>query len=406
MSPAPATTADSTETSVSTGIALVLLTLLGWSSIPLFLEHFSHLIDAWTSNGWRYGFSALLWAPVLLVAVVRRRTPARLWAMALAPSLFNAAGQVCFTWAHYKIEPGLLTFGLRSQILFVAIGAYLLFPTERKVIRSPWYIAGAVAVLAGVCGAVALGEGTLTGGHLAGVLLAIASGMLFAGYALAVRRFMAGVNSIIAFAAISQYTAAAMVLLMLIAGDEAGLTAARMPAAQIMWLLISAVIGIALGHVMYYMSIARLGVAVTSGVIQLQPFAAAVGSYFLYHEVLTVGQWVSGGAAVAGATLMLSVQWRLSRAAARAKATAKSAAARVAAPTVVAVDPTVATDGLRPDGGGGADGAGREGRAAAPALATAGGNGALPTDAETTDPGDPGSQPGRGFKEASCPGTR
>ncbi|MHC4165165.1 MAG: EamA family transporter, partial [Planctomycetota bacterium] len=98
------------------GALTIMLTLLGWSSVPLFLRHFAESIDAWTSNGWRYGFSALLWAPVLLVAVSRRRLPAGLFRAAIVPSCINAMGQVSFTWAHYKIDPGLLTFGLRSQM--------------------------------------------------------------------------------------------------------------------------------------------------------------------------------------------------------------------------------------------------------------------------------------------------
>src|SRR5688572_29594231 len=99
------------------GIATVTMTLVGWASVPLFLRHFAHDIDPWTSNGWRYGFSALMWLPLLAILVLRSRLPPGLWAAAVVPSAVNAAGQVCFTWAHYKIEPGLLTFGLRSQLI-------------------------------------------------------------------------------------------------------------------------------------------------------------------------------------------------------------------------------------------------------------------------------------------------
>ncbi|TVQ54063.1 MAG: DMT family transporter [Phycisphaerales bacterium] len=290
------------------GVLTVIITLVGWSSIPLFLKHFSHLIDAWTSNGWRYGFSALIWAPLLIIVAQRRRLPAGLWRAAIVPSIVNSMGQVCFTWAHYKIDPGLLTFGLRSQILFAALGAFLLFPSERPVIRAPGYLIGMLVVLLGTSGAILFGDDRIEFTHIAGVALAIASGLLFAMYGLAVRRYMHRFNSVIAFAAISQYTALAMIVLMLVLGEQGGLTVLEMPGKQIMWLLISAVIGIALGHVFYYLSIARLGVAVSAGVLQLQPFGVAVGSYILFAEVLTVGQWVSGCVAVAGAIVMLGIQ--------------------------------------------------------------------------------------------------
>ena len=225
----------------------------------------------------------------------------------------STAGQVTFVWAHYKIDPGLLTFGLRSQMIFVAVGAYALFPPERPVIRSWSYLIGLVALMGGTSGALLLGEEKIQGAHAMGIILAVISGMLFAGYGLAVRKYMERFNSVVSFAAISQYTAAAMLILMLFIGEDLGWGAARLPGTQLFLLLLSAVIGIAVGHVLYYISIARLGVAVSAGVLQLHPFFVAVGSLLLFHERLTVLQWIGGCVAVAGALLMLSVQQRLSR---------------------------------------------------------------------------------------------
>jgi drug/metabolite transporter (DMT)-like permease len=287
------------------------VTLVGWSSVPLFLKHFSTAIDAWTSNGWRYGFSALIWAPVVIIGAWLGRLPKNIWRAALVPSLFNATGQVAFTWAHYKIDPGLLTFGLRTQIVFVTIGAALLFVAERRIIRAPGFLLGLFLVAGGTAGTIALGKGLGEQATALGISLAIASGLLFACYALSVRYFMRGMNSIVAFAAISQYTAAAMVALMLILGKEAGAAALDLPQDQFLLLLLSAVIGIALGHVFYYMSINRLGVAVSSGVIQLQPFLVAAASFFLFQERLTQWQWLSGMVAIVGAATILTVQHRL-----------------------------------------------------------------------------------------------
>jgi len=295
------------------GALTVTLTLVGWSSVPLFLFYFSHQIDAWTSNGWRYGFSALLWAPVLVLGALRRRLPAGLWRAAIVPSIVNCVGQVTFTLAHYKIEPGLLSFGLRSQMLFAAIGAYLLFAGERRVIRSPVYLLGVAAVLVGTSFAVMKGRHPLEAVHVEGIVLSVVTGALFAGYALAVRRYMNDYGAVIAFAAISQYTAAVMVVLMIVLGRHMGLEVLEMSARDIGLLLISAVIGIAMGHVFYYMSIARLGVAVSSGVLQLHPFGVAVASYYVFDEYLTSVQWVSGAVAVFGAVLMLGVHGRMAR---------------------------------------------------------------------------------------------
>jgi len=307
--------------STARGIATVVLTLAGWSSVPLFLFHFAPLIDPWTSNGWRYGFSALLWLPVVLATLMARRMPPTIWVAALVPSLVNASGQVLFTWAHYRIDPGLLTFGLRTQLIFVAAGAWLLFPSERRVIRTTGYLFGMLLLLVGTVTVVSTGDGVGQRAHAEGVALAIGSGLLFACYGLAVRRFMAGFHPVLAFGVICQYTGVAMVLLMLAFGSAPsegpwagvpGMTALDLGSEQLGWLLLSAIAGIALGHVFYYIAIANLGVAVTAGVLQLQPFLVAIGQLWFFERALAPPQWVGGFIAVVGALCMLEIQRRIS----------------------------------------------------------------------------------------------
>lgn len=296
-----------------TGLLTVVLTLIGWSVTPLFIYYFAQEIDAWTSNGWRYGFAAFLWAPFLIYARVKGKLPAGLFLAAIVPGAINAVSQVAFTWAHYKIDPGLLTFGLRAQMVVVAFGAAILFPIERMAIRKPAFLAGLLLVVLGTGGTILFDDDFGQQSNTLGVLLALGAGAGFAGYALAVRWFMQGMNPLYSFAAISQYTAGGMIVLMLILGEERGALALEMRTDQFLWLLLSSVIGIALGHVLYYISIARLGVAVSTGVIQLQPFVVAILSYIWFGEVLDAPQWVAGTMAVTGAVTMLVVQHRVSR---------------------------------------------------------------------------------------------
>jgi len=267
--------------------------------------------------------------------VARRSLPKGLWGAALVPAMFNTVSQAVFCWTFYKIDPGLATFGLRSNIVFATIGAAILFAAERRVIRTPGYITGILLVVGGTVGTMLLGQGLPRGATLVGIVLAICSGAGFAGYALAVRHWMHGVSAIQSFAAISLYTAIGTVGVMLVLGDRGGLTALELlekpcvlwgaptvqgdgrvvlPGGQFSLLLISAVIGIALGHVFYYYSISRLGLAVAAGVVQLQPFFVSLGSLMLFGETLTVPQWVCGSVAVGGAVMILIVQHLMKRA--------------------------------------------------------------------------------------------
>jgi len=49
-------------------------------------------------------------------------------------------------------------------------------------------------------------------------------------------------------------------------------------------------------------------VAVTSGVLQLQPFLVSAASAFVFEERLTGFQWLGGFVAAGGAVLMLTAE--------------------------------------------------------------------------------------------------
>lgn len=300
------------------GITTVLLTLGGWTIVPILIKEFVTDVDGWTQNGWRYGIAALIWLPLLLWKKAKKTWKRGLFRAAAVPGAINACAQVCFTMAFYQIDPGLVAFGLRAQIVAVTLGAAIMFPSERSVIKTRGFLIGMVLLMGGTFTTIALsGEFGEKAGTL-GIVLAMMAGVGFAGYALSVRKCMQGFGAMESFAAISQYTAGAMIILMLVFGKEMGATVLDMELPRFGLFALSAVIGIAAGHVLYYISIERLGVTVSSGVIQLQPFTVAALSFFWFGEKLTIVQWVFGVVAVAGAITMIVVQHRVKSRALRA----------------------------------------------------------------------------------------
>ena len=307
------------------GSAQITATLLCWSAVPLFLKYFTDYMDGWTANGWRYAISAVFWLPILVYFAQRRRLPGHIWTAALVPTIFNSAGQCCFAWSVYYIEPGLLTFVLRFQLIFVAFAAWVLFPAERRVMRSRAFWVGVTITFVGSVGTCLLGTQWPSGATLWGVLLAVLSGVGFAGYSLSVRHYMHNVPPVQAFSVISLYTAFVLTVVMALCAEEAGLVPLRLSPTLWVYLVASAILGIALAHALYYAGIARLGVAVAAGVIALQPFFTGIGSYVLFHERLTPAQWTSGSLAVVGAVVMLHAQQRSRlRGPVRAEATSRA----------------------------------------------------------------------------------
>lgn len=294
------------------------LTLVGWSITPVFIGYIADGgIDPWTNNGWRYAIAAIVWAPLLIVSVCRGKAPPDLMRRALVPAAINSVAQTIFTHGFYAIDPALFVIGLRLQIVFVAIGAAVLFPSERAVIRTGRFILGATLATLGIVGVLLFGlrdAGAINSGQMVlGMTLAVVSGAAFGAYGLAVRQVMQGVPSPLAFAAIAQYTAIAMVGLMFVMSPDHGAGPLSAEGSVVAVLLISTFTGIAGTHVFYYMSINRIGVAVTTAVLQLQPFGVGVISYFVLGEKLSLPQWACGVGAMAGAGLALWVQHSMRR---------------------------------------------------------------------------------------------
>jgi len=299
----------------ASGVVFALLTLFCWTVTPLFIEYFTGIFDVWESNGWRYGMAALVWLPLLVVTIVRGKLPGSVWAWALVPTFFSVIAQIAFVSAFYKIEPGMLAIGLRMQMVATAIGAFMLFPGERPIIKRPTFIVGALAIMAGVIGVAyfADGDAETREAQIEGIVLSMIAGAGYAGYAMGVRRCLAGVSARISFAVISLYVGAAMVALMIWKGQAPIESLSALDGLQWVMLILSVLFGLALGHVAYFTSMKKLGVTAASGVIQLQPFTVAICSYFAFNEVLNGKQIISGVLAVGGAGVMLYTQHAIAR---------------------------------------------------------------------------------------------
>jgi drug/metabolite transporter (DMT)-like permease len=295
------------------GVLCVVGTLVGWASILLFLRALAPYLDAYTTNGWRYGVSALLWLPLLITSARRGTLPEGIWWRAIPPSVFNCLGQILYAMVVYYIGPALGGFLIRVSIISSTLGAFILFADERMLLRSRLFWAGMLAVIGGSIGTVFLGSAPIRGANAIGIILGACSGLLFGFYGVGVRYFMKGIPAMISFSVISLYTSAGLVALMLFSGRNHGLDVLHLSAFNLLLLFSSAIIGIAICHVSYYAAISRLGVAVSTAIVQLSPFLCAIGSLLLYHEVLTQGQWFSGFLMIGGAMCLLAAEQKRHR---------------------------------------------------------------------------------------------
>jgi len=279
----------------------LLVSILSWSSIPLFLKYFTVSLDAWTVNGVRYGIATLLMLPALktLPATLNRKD---FWRNALVPALINGIGQVGWALIPYYVTASVMGFGIRASFFFTIIGSLWLLPEERYLLVSFSFWAGSTLCVVGVS---ALFWGSLrqASASIPGLLILLGAAAVWGFYGISVRKFMRGYPPHCSFAAISLYTAGLVISLMLIFGRFSRLM--ELAPRSLGLLAFSAVFGIALAHVLMYYVLDHLGAIVESGAEMLSPFLTFYGAALIFGERLSMLQWAGGFGVISGCLLMI-----------------------------------------------------------------------------------------------------
>jgi drug/metabolite transporter (DMT)-like permease len=281
--------------------------VLSWGSIPLFLKHFTAFMDAWTVNGIRYIAGAMLLLPAL--RGVSRPEPGRssLWRSALIPSLVNSIGQAGFALIPYLVTASIMGFGMRASFLFTLAGSLWLLPEERHLFFSRLFWAGGALCIAGIC-ALFWGSMQQAAASVPGLLLLFGDAAVWGFYGVTVRKYMRGHPPHRSFAAISLYTAGILTVLMLLFGRFSAL--AEQEPHTLGLVILSAGIGISLGHVLMYYVLGHLGAIIESGAEMATPFVTFIGAALLFGERLSALQWAGGLGVIAGCALMISAHKR------------------------------------------------------------------------------------------------
>jgi drug/metabolite transporter (DMT)-like permease len=273
------------------------------------LKYFTAYVDAWTANGIRYPFAALLWLGPLLYQCRRGEVNPRIWKAALLPTAINVGAQALWALIPYYIDATWMAFLARISVPFAIAGGFLCFPDERALMRRPSFWMG---VLMSAVGFVVLslgGESLPEGRTLIGVILVFVCGAFYGLYGVAVRYSMRGSRPWVAFPVISLYTSAVLIVFMFCFGEPARLFDLNL--FRFGFMLLSALVGIACAHTLFYIAIEHLGVAISSGTQLLGPCFTFLWAFLFLGEKLTLVQWGGGSVLLLGGALLLRGQTRL-----------------------------------------------------------------------------------------------
>ena len=297
------------STNPSEGYAAVLATVLIWSTPSLFQYYLNRYYDPWAQNFYRYVVACLAIAP-LLIYRIQRGAPRLNWRAVIicfVPCLPNVVHQITQVMALFYMGPGVYAIFTRASVIFTALLALAFFPEERRVIRQWQFQLGTLLGLIGAFGVVWFQPGWKSG-HIAlpGLFIAFTATFCWALYGILVKRPSRELGSIRSFGVISLITSV-LLLPLTFAFGKIG-TPLHAGSHVNLILIISAVSCITLAHVIYYVAIREIGVALAQSLQLLCPAGAMGLSAWIYGERLTHAQIWSAAVLLIGAFLAMRVR--------------------------------------------------------------------------------------------------
>ncbi len=305
----PAIASPRGRSNPSEGYAALFAAIVIWSTPSLFMYYLNRYYDPWAQNFYRYLVACIAIAPLVILRI-QRGGPRFDWhavMICFLPCLPNVVHQVTQVMALSYMGPGVYTIFTRASVIFTALLALAFFPEERHVIRQWQFQVGTVLGLIGAFGVVWFQPGW-EAGHIAlpGLFIAFTATFCWALYGILVKRPSAQLGSIRSFGLISLITSA-LLLPLTFAFGKIG-TPLHVGAHVNLILIISAVSCITLAHVLYYVAIREIGVALAQTLQLLCPAGALGLSAWIYGERLTHAQLWSAGILLFGAFLAMRVK--------------------------------------------------------------------------------------------------
>src|SRR5207244_6088619 len=271
------------RTSLSEGYAAVFATVLIWSTPSLFMYYLNRYYDPWAQNFYRYFVACLAIAP-LLIYRAHRGAPILDWravTMCLVPCLPNVVHQITQVVALSYMGPGVYTIFARASVIFTALLALAFFPEERRVIRQWQFQAGTLLGLIGAFGVILFQPGRETEHmRLPGLFIAFTATFCWALYVVLIKRPSAQLGPTRSFGLVSLITS---ILLLPLTFAFGKISAPLHAGAQVnLVLIVSAVSCIPLAHVLSYIAIREIGVALAQTLQLLCPALAMGLSAWIY----------------------------------------------------------------------------------------------------------------------------
>jgi len=285
--------------------------LFFWSLGPIFISYLTGYVDSWTQNLLRYLAACLFWLPFLLFSIKNKRIDRRIWRRAIVPAGANIIFQSLWAGAYYYIGPAFMVLLTKTSVIWIAGFSFAFFADERPLVKSKRFWVGLGLSVIGVIGVLYYKVDLAATKTITGIVIALATAFMWGVYTVSVRIAFRDTDSRSGFSVISIYTVVGLFVLGLLFGRLQDCV--TMGGWQWACIVISGVMCIAFGHVLYYAAMRRIGATIPALVILAQPFTVLAISNVVFGESLNVFQLVFGLVLLAGSALAIWAQQHLKR---------------------------------------------------------------------------------------------
>jgi drug/metabolite transporter (DMT)-like permease len=285
------------------GTFAVMGVVASWALGPLAVRFFSSLMDPWLQNALRYSSAMLFLLPFLLFALRKEKVAGKYWFYAFIIAVTVVAMQSCWTSSLYYINPGFSSLLGRMSLFWICLLSFIFFPNERGIFKSFKFWLGMLFGITGVIGVIGFGKDFSLDMCWTGILLVLASSLLWAGYSVSVKYFFNKLNSSIAFGMISLCSVPIFWIIALLFSDFSVLPSLS-PTILIM-IAGSGIICISIAHTLYHLSTKRLGLVIPVLVLSANPFMVLMLSHIIFGETINLYQIISGVILITGSVLAL-----------------------------------------------------------------------------------------------------
>lgn len=286
------------------GILAALTAVVLWALGVVLIKYLSYSFSVMFQNFFRYFSASIIMLIIYLYTNKKKLYFSKdSFKKSLLPAFLVFVFQTVTVHGIYLTKASIASFLIRLNVIFVAIISFFLFEEERKKLLNKKYLVSIFLSMIGVSGLTLRATTLYTGLSLdMGALLVLIGSVFWAFYGISINSFIRNEDPLL-FTTLVFSNATIMFLptILFNLNENTGISSYN----TFFILVISGILSIGIGNWMNMIAIKELGIVTASLIQQVIPFLAALFSYFMLGETLTLAELMFGLLIVVGVLLII-----------------------------------------------------------------------------------------------------